>query len=161
MEVNKTNRIKLLPATIDNQFRGLKLAQYAFLILTIATLVRSLIHVFAPDGGAQSIATIPLANYPADAAAAVILMFSLWGLSQLLMGFVYLVVYFKYKSLIPAMYVLMIVEYAMRIVIGQMKPIVTSGTAPGSIGNWIMVPVCIVLLILSLKRAKTKLIIAE
>ena len=161
MEANKTNRIKLLPATIDNQYRGLKLAQYAFLILTVATLVRSLIHVFAPDGGAQSIATIPLANYPGDAAAAVILMFSLWGLSQLLMGFVYLIVYFKYKSLIPAMYVLMIVEYAMRIVIGQMKPIVTSGTAPGSIGNWIMVPVCIVLLILSLKRAKTKLIITE
>lgn len=161
MEANKTDRIKLLPATIDNQYRGLKLAQYAFLILTVATLVRSLIHVFAPDGGAQSIATIPLATYPGDAAAAVILMFSLWGLSQLLMGFVYLVVYFKYKSLIPAMYVLMIVEYAMRIVIGQMKPIVTSGTAPGSIGNWIMVPVCIVLLILSLKRAKTKLIITE
>ena len=161
MEANKTNRIKLLPATIDNQFRGLKFAQYAFLILTVATLVRSLIHVFAPDGGAQSIATIPLATYAGDAAAAVILMFSLWGLSQLLMGFVYLVVYFKYKSLIPAMYVLMIVEYAMRIVIGQMKPIVTSGTAPGSIGNWIMVPVCIVLLVLSLKRAKTKPAITE
>ena len=153
--------LRLLPAVVDNQFRGIKLSQYAFLLITVVTIVRSLIHVFAPDGGAQSIATIPLANYPADAAAAVILMFSLWGLSQLLMGFVYLVVYFKYKSLIPAMYVLMIVEYAMRIVIGQMKPIVTSGTAPGSIGNWIMVPVCIVLLILSLKRAKTKLIIAE
>lgn len=156
MEANKKVKVKLLPAVIDNQFHGLKIAQYAFLILTIATLVRSLIHVFAPDGGAQSIATIPLANYPADAAAAVILMFSLWGLSQLLMGIVYFVVYFKYKSLIPAMYVLMIVEYAMRIVIGQMKPIVTSGTAPGSVGNWIMVPVCIVLLVLSLTLAKPK-----
>jgi len=38
----------------------------------------------------------------------------------------------------------------MRIVIGQMKPIVTTGTAPGSVGSWVMVPVCIVLLILSL-----------
>ena len=83
-------------------------------------------------------------------------MFSLWGLSQLLMGFVYLFVYFKYRSLIPAMYVLMIVEYTMRIVIGQMKPIVTSGTAPGSIGNWVMVPVCIVFLALSLIKAKPK-----
>ena len=156
MEVNKKATIKLLPAAIDNQFHGLKIAQYAFLILTVATLVRSLIHVFAPDGGAQSIATIPLASYPTEAAAAVILMFSLWGLSQLLMGVVYLVVYFKYKSLIPAMYVLMIVEYAMRIVIGQMKPIVTSGTAPGSVGNWIMVPVCVVLLVLSLTQAKPK-----
>ena len=154
MEVNKTTRIKLLPNVIDNQFQGLKIAQYAFLIITIATLVRSLIHVFAPDGGAQSIATIPLASYPTDAAAAMILMFSLWGLSQLLMGVVYLVVYLKYKSLIPAMYVLMIVEYAMRIVIGQMKPIVTSGTAPGSIGNWVMVPVCGILLAMSLIRSK-------
>ena len=154
MDAKKRTRIKILPNVIDNQFRGLKIAQYAFLILTVATLVRSLIHVFAPDGGAQSIATIPLASYPADAAATVVLMFSLWGLSQLLMGVVYLVVYIRYKSLISAMYVLMIVEYAMRIVIGQMKPIVTSGTAPGSIGNWIMVPVCVILLILSLMPGK-------
>jgi hypothetical protein len=150
-----------LPDVIDNQFHGFKIAQYAFLILTIATLARSLIHVFSPDGGAQSIATIPLSSYPADAAATVILIFSLWGLSQLLMGVVYLVVFFKYRSLIPAMYVLMIVEYAMRIVIGQMKPIVTSGTAPGSIGNWVMVPVCIILLVLSLHRAKPRSAIAK
>ena len=129
MEKTPAEKIKLLPSPVDNCFRGIKISQYAFLLITFATIVRSLIHVFAPDGGAQSIATIPLASYSAEAAAAVILMFSLWGLSQLLMGIVYLGVYLKYKSLIPAMYVLMIVEYAMRIVIGQMKPIVTTGTA--------------------------------
>ena len=154
MEKSPVEKIKLLPNPIDNRFRGIKISQYAFLLITAATIVRSLIHVFAPDGGAQSIATIPLASYSAEAAATVILMFSLWGLSQLLMGIVYLGVYLKYKSLIPAMYVLMIAEYAMRIVIGQMKPIVTTGTAPGSIGNWIMVPVCAILLALSLIRGK-------
>ena len=154
MEKSPANRIKLLPVVIDNQFRGIKLSQYAFLLITAATIVRSLIHVLAPDGGAQSIATIPLESYSPQAAATVILMFSLWGLSQLLMGFVYLGVYLKYKSLIPMMYLLLTVEYAMRIVIGQMKPIVTSGTAPGSIGNWIMVPVCAVLLTLSLIQSR-------
>lgn len=154
MEKTPADRINLLPAVVDNQFRGIKLAQYAFLLLTAATIVRSLIHVFAPDGGAQSIATIPLDTYPAEAAATVIFMFSVWGLSQLLMGMVYLGVYLKYKSLIPMMYVLLILEYVMRIVIGQMKPIVTAGTAPGSVGSWIMVPVCIVLLILSLLPAR-------
>ena len=154
MEKSPANRIKLLPVVIDNQFRGIKLSQYAFLLITAATIVRSLIHVLAPDGGAQSIATIPLESYSPQAAATVILMFSLWGLSQLLMGFVYLGVYLKYKSLIPMMYLLLTVEYAMRIVIGQMKPIVTSGTAPGSIGNWIMVPVCVVLLALSLIQSR-------
>ena len=154
MEKSPADRIKLLPVVVDNQFRGIKLSQYAFLLITAATIVRSLIHVFAPDGGAQSIATIPLESYSPQAAATVILMFSLWGLSQLLMGFVYLGVYLKYKSLIPMMYLLLTVEYAMRIVIGQMKPIVTSGTAPGSIGNWIMVPVCVVLLALSLIQSR-------
>ena len=152
-------KISLLPSPVDNNFRGVKLSQYAFLLITAATIVRSVIHVFAPDGGAQSIATIPLSSYYAEAAATIIFMFSFWGLSQLLMGIVYLGVYVKYKSLIPMMYVLLIVEYAMRIVIGQMKPIVTTGTAPGSVGSWIMVPVCVVLLVLSLlpgKAAKEK-----
>ena len=150
MEKPATDKIKLMPDSIDNRFRGKKISQYAFLIITVVTIVRSLIHVIAPDGGAQSIATIPLDAYSTEAAAAVILMFSFWGLSQLLMGLVYIGVYVKYKSLIPMMYVLLIIEYAMRIVIGQMKPIVTTGTAPGSVGSWIMVPVCVVLLILSL-----------
>ncbi len=155
----KSTKINLLPNAVDNRFNGIKLAQYAFLMITLATIVRSLIHVFAPDGGAQSIATIPLDTYPAEAAATVIFMFSFWGLSQLLMGMVYLGVYLKYKSLIPMMYVLLILEYVMRIVIGQMKPIVTAGTAPGSVGSWIMVPVCIVLLLFSLlptRAAKQK-----
>ena len=159
MELPSRQRVPLLPKIVDNQYRGVKLAQYAFLLITAVTIVRSLIHVFAPDGGAQSIATIPLSAYSAEAAATVVLMFSLWGLSQLLMGLVYLGVYLKYKSLIPMMYVLLIVEYAMRIVVGQMKPIVTTGTAPGSVGSWIMVPVCVVLLVLSLlpgKAAKEK-----
>ena len=155
MEQKTTAKIKILPAQIDNHYRGLKISQYAFFLITAVTLVRSLTHVFAPDGGAQSIATIPLDSYSAEAASTVILMFSLWGLSQLLMGIVYLGVSLKYRSLIPAMYVLVIFEYAMRIVIGQMKPILTTGTAPGSIGSWIMVPVCAVLLALSLIPAKS------
>ena len=155
MEQKTTAKIKILPAVIDNHYRGLKISQYAFFLISAVTLVRSLIHVFAPDGGSQSIATIPLDSYSAEAASTVILMFSLWGLSQLLMGIVYLGVSLKYRSLIPAMYVLVIFEYAMRIVIGQMKPILTTGTAPGSIGSWIMVPVCAVLLALSLIPTKS------
>ena len=155
MEQKTAAKSQILPDVIDNQYRGLKISQYAFFVIMAVTLVRSLIHVFAPDGGAQSIATIPLDTYTAEAASAVILMFSLWGLSQLLMGIVYLGVSLKYRSLIPAMYVLVIFEYAMRIVIGQMKPILTTGTAPGSIGSWIMVPVCAVLLALSLIPAKS------
>jgi len=150
----KTDRIKILPKIIDNQYKGKVIAKYVFLLLTIVTVARSLVHMFSPDGGAQSIATIPLDSYTSAGAASVIMIFSLWGLSQLLMGVVYGVVFLKYKSLIPFMYVLLIIEYIMRIVIGIMKPIVTTGTAPGGIGNYILVPLCIVMLVLSLIKSK-------
>lgn len=154
MKTSKSDRIKILPKIIDNQYRGNPIAKYAFLLITVITIVRSLIHMFAADGGAQSIATIPLDSYTQAGAAVVIMVFSLWGLSQLLMGFVCGFVYIKYKSMIPAMYVLLIIEYIMRMVIGIMKPIVTIGTAPGAIGNYIFVPLTILMLILSLMKNK-------
>lgn len=147
----KNRNIRILPKTIDNIYKGSKISKYTFLFLTIITITRSLIHIIAVDGGAQSIATIPLNNYSTAAASTVILMFALWGLSQLLMSIVYVVVYLKYQSLIPAMYILLIIEYSMRLVIGIMKPIETIGTAPGGIGNYILIPVCFILFLMSVK----------
>ena len=107
--------------------------------------------MFAPDGGAQSIATIPLDNFTSGGAAVVVLTFSLWGLSQFLIGIIYLVVLWRYQALIPFMYLLILIEYTMRIVFGFLKPIETAGTAPGAIGNFIIVPIAVIMLFLSLK----------
>lgn len=148
-------KVRILPLKVDNEFKGHVISKYMFLFITLITLVRSLIHIFALDGGAQSIATIPLDSYSSASAATVIMMFALWGLSQLLMGIVYGVVYFKYQSLIPAMYILLIIEYSMRIFIGQIKPIITVSQAPGGIGNLILIPLCIFMLILSLRHKDT------
>lgn len=150
-----SKKIKLLPVVINNEYKGNKIAKLVFLGITVLTVARSLIHVFTPDGGAQTIATIPLDTYTQAGAESVIMIFSLWGLSQLLMGVVYSFVYLRYKSLIPAMYVLLITEYIMRIAIGMMKPIETVGTAPGGVGNWIVVPLCIIMLVLSLSNDST------
>lgn len=143
----------LLPKSINNEYQGHSIAKVGFLLITIVTLVRSLIHIFALDGGAQSIATIPLDNYPIEASATIIMMFALWGVSQLLIGIVYSVVYIRYNTLIPLMYLTLIIEYVLRIMVGMLKPIITVGTAPGAIGNYVMVPMCLVLLYLSLKKS--------
>ena len=141
----------IFPKTIDNKYNGYKLSLYFFYLITSVTLVRSLIHIIAPDGGAQSIATIPLNQYPQDAATTVILIFSLWGSSQLIIGLIYLVVVLRYKSLIPLMYILLFAEYSMRLILGHVKPIVILGTAPGAIANYIMIPLSIMLLLLSIQ----------
>jgi hypothetical protein len=147
---------RIFPSPLTNNYTGHLLAKWVFVLLTIMTLARSLIHMFAADGGAQSIATIPLDNYSGAGAATVVFIFALWGLSQLLLGLVYVVVLWRYQAFIPFMYLLIILEYLGRIFLGLMKPIETAGTAPGGIGNLIIVPLAIVMFILSLRQKQTE-----
>ena len=80
---------KLLPQTVTNTYRGHPLAKWALVALTIVTIGRSLVHMFAADGGAQSIATIALDIFTEGGANTVITLFALWGLSQLIIGLLY------------------------------------------------------------------------
>ena len=143
---------RLFPRTIDNQYRGHPIALWVFVALTLMTLWRSLTHIFRADGGAQSIATIPLDTYSEAAATAVIVIFSLWGLQQLLIGFIYVVVLSRYRALVPAMYLLLFLEYVGRIGIGLMKgPIETINMPPGARLNLVMIVVSVVMLFVSLR----------
>lgn len=144
---------RLFPKAITNDYRGSATAKWVFVLLTIITLGRSLAHMFSPDGGAQSIATIPLDTFTAAGADVVILIFALWGLSQVIIGGIYVVVLWRYQALIPLMYLLIVFEYGMRIFLGVLKPIETTGTAPGGILNFVMVPLGLFLLVLSLRSA--------
>ncbi|CAH1569407.1 MULTISPECIES: hypothetical protein [Vibrio harveyi group] len=146
-----------LPRQVDNTYVGNKLALWFFYLLTAVTLWRSQHHLFAEDGGAQSIATIPLDTYSSEASSTVIGIFALWGLSQLVIGFIYLVVCFRYKALVPLMYFLGVIEYGMRaFYIGAYKPIETAGDAPGALINLPFMLLFTLMLVLSLWR-KSKL----
>lgn len=92
---------RVFPKQFDNEFMGYKFSLWIFYALTALTLWRSQHHLFAPDGGAESIASIPLSTYSAAASNTIIGVFSLWGLSQLIIGVIYLVVCIRYRSMIP------------------------------------------------------------
>ena len=144
---------RLFPKTIDNHFSGRRFALWLFYPITLITIVRSLIHIFRSDGGAQSIATIPLDSFTAAGSTTLIAIFAQWGLSQLLMGGLYALVLFRYRSMIPMMYLLILIEYAGRMGVGTMKPVVSLGPAPGGPGSIVMVGIAIVCLFLSLRGA--------
>ncbi|MDQ3244154.1 MAG: hypothetical protein M3Q09_10535, partial [Gemmatimonadota bacterium] len=59
---------RILPARIDNRYRGHPLALWLFVPITFLNVSRSLTHLLKADGGAQSISTIPLDTYSASAA---------------------------------------------------------------------------------------------
>ena len=66
----RTLQSLLLPARADNTIRGSRLPLYSLIVVAAIGTVRSCIHIFAPDGGAGSIAGINLAP---DGAAEVFL----------------------------------------------------------------------------------------
>lgn len=145
---------KLFPKNIDNQYRGMSIAKWLFVAMTILTVGRSLAHMFLPDGGAQSIATIPMNAFSPEASTVIIGMFAQWGLTQLMFGMLYVLVIWRYQSLIPLMWSFILVEWIGRLLIGFYKPFETVGTAPGSIGNLIFPIVALVMLVLSLREPK-------
>lgn len=134
------------------EFNHKKWIKSVFLVISIITIIRSLIHIISPDGGAGSIAGIPLSQYSMEASQTIIFMFALWGISQLIIGLFYIYVLIIKPNLIPIMLLSLTLEYSLRLIIGQLKPIFTTHTAPGAYGNYIMIPLSIILFLLSIKK---------
>jgi hypothetical protein len=137
----------LLPAKIDNTIRGWKLPFYIFALYAVISTVRSCIHLLSPDGGAGTIAGMDLTTAGADG---IIFAFGLWGSSQLLFAIIQLLVVLRYRSLVPLMYLMLMLEVLLRELVGRMKPVTFAHTPPGAIGNQLILPLAALMLALAL-----------
>jgi hypothetical protein len=87
-----------------------------------------------------------------EGASGIVFSFALWGSAQLVYAIIQLVVVWRYRSLVPFMYLLLIVETLLRMLVGHMKPVTFAHTPPGAIGNWVTLPLAALMLVLSLWR---------
>ena len=139
----------ILPGNIrcaDNTIRGIKLPVFVFTVIAVVSTVRSLIHLFSADGGAGSIAGMDLSVQGAEG---IVFAFALWGSAQLIYAIIQLLVVIRYRSLVPFMYLLLIIETMLRMYVGQSKPVSFAHTPPGAIGNYVMLPLAVLMLALS------------
>ena len=120
-------------------------------MITLVSLFRSLVHMFSGDGGAGSIAGMNLA-FPGG--EGIIFAFGLWGSSQLILALIQLLVCFRYRSLVPLMYLFLILEILLRIWIGVIKPVEFAGSPPGAVGNWVVLALSVVMLVWCIIRGK-------
>ena len=127
----------LFPAKADNTIRGSKIPFYIFTLYAILSTARSCIHLFAPDGGAGSIAGMDLS---VAGAQGIIFAFALWGSSQLLFALIQLLVVIRYRSLVPLMWLMLILEVLLRQLVGATKTVTFAHTPPGAIGNQLVLP---------------------
>ncbi len=140
-------RLSALLPSVPTRFDGPAGTRwFAVAYLSLITL-RSLVHVFAPDGGAGSIATVDVA---VAGGANIVAMFGQWGAIQLLLAGLLWTLLIRYRGFVPLILLVFLVEPFLREVSGQLKPLETLGTAPGALLNGLAVPVIAVALWLSL-----------
>ena len=145
-------RNQILPEN-PREYRGfgvVRLIAFAFLLVVVA---RSVIHLFTPDGGAESIAGI---DTNVSGGNNIIALFHQWGAIQLLLVVLMLTLFFAYKGLTPLVILFLALDAPMRALAGMMGKIESSHTPPGEALNWPAFFLLLILFIVSLLKAKSK-----
>ncbi len=148
--VNTRFDISMLFPAEQNNYVGPNIAVWFLILVNIVGTVRSLIHIFFRDSGAQSIATM---NLNVDGGKNIVALLGQWGGGQLIMSFIIWIVLWRYREFIPLMIAEVTIEQLIRIAIGRMKPLITARRPPGALGSYIVLPLATIMLIVSLMRS--------
>ena len=123
----------VFPRQFDNAYRGLWPAVWLFVPIVILRLVMGFNSIAMTRKIAVSADGIPLDRFDAPAAQQVILEFALLGLFNLLFGLIGVVALVRYRAMIPAVYLLFLVQQlagrALNVVNGSASGWLPSGSA--------------------------------
>ena len=122
---------KLLPNN-PTSFEGFRAIRIVTAIYLLVMVVRSCIHLFAADGGAQSIAGIDTSVEGGDN---IIAIFHQWGAIQLILAVLLFVLFFRYPGFTPLILLTLVLDPVMRFIAGQMMSLTSTGTPPGEALN--------------------------
>ena len=122
---------ELLPKN-PTKFEGVRAVRIVTAIYLLVMVVRSCIHLFAADGGAQSIAGI---DTSVEGGNNIIAIFHQWGAIQLILAVLLFVLFFRYPGFTPLILLTLALDPVMRFIAGQMMSVTTTGTPPGEALN--------------------------
>jgi hypothetical protein len=124
---------QLLPREVS-RFKGFPAVRVMTALFLLLVIARSCIHLFAEDGGAQSIAGIDISVVGGDNTIAI---FHQWGAIQLLLGALLSLLFLRYPGFTPLILLTLATDPVLRAIAGAMLPLTTEGTPPGESLNWI------------------------
>lgn len=142
---------RLLPRHIDNTYHGHKVALWLFAVLVLMKSAISLSSIFDGRDVAISADGIPLDTFTPAGAQAVVSAFAAWGLAQLIICLLCILVLARYRATVPFMFALLLLEHLSRRLLFHVMPIVRTGTPPGFYVNLLLTALMVVGLALSLR----------
>ena len=134
---------------LNADYRGSRFSFWFLMFITALSTARSLVHIFAPDGGANSIAGI---DVDVEGGDNIIALFAQWGWEQLLLALIAWVIITRYRSLVPLALLLQVLDWGGRWAVGEFKPFVVDAPPPGVIGNLIFLPLSAIALWFALPK---------
>ena len=142
---------QLFPQRVDNTYRGYKLALWFFALVVLMKVAMSLNSIFNGYFVASSADGIPLDTFTAAGAQTVVSLFAIWGLAQLVICLLCILVVVRYRSMIPFMFALLLLEHLSRKLILHFLPVAKTGSPPGFSVNLVLLALIVVGLALSLR----------
>lgn len=143
---------KVLPSNLSN-FEGFRFIRPITALFLLVMVVRSCIHLFAEDGGAESIAGVDTSVTGGDN---IIAMFHQWGAIQLILAVLLFILFFRYPGLTPLILLTLVFDPVLRFISGQMMPITTTGTPPGEALNGAAFYLLLILFLASIFNKKSE-----
>ena len=134
-----------------SRYEGFRIIRLIAALYMSVMVARSCIHLFAADGGAQSIAGIDTSVEGGDN---IIAIFHQWGAIQLILAILLLVLFFRYPGLTPLILLTLTLDPVLRFVAGQQMNLTTTGTPPGEALNGVAFYLLLVLFLGSVWNKK-------
>jgi hypothetical protein len=141
---------QLLPPRFDNAYRGYKLALWLLGLLLLMKAGIGLGCIFNGHEAASRGDGVPIDGFTPGGVQTVLALFAIWGLSQVILALLGTTVLVRYRSMVPFMFTLLLLEHVGRKLILYFLPVPKTGTPPGFFVNLGLFAVEIVGLALSL-----------
>jgi uncharacterized membrane protein HdeD (DUF308 family) len=140
---------KILPKD-PSTYKGHKSIRIITAVYLLIVVIRSCVHIFASDGGANSIAGIYVSVEGGDN---IIAIFHQWGAIQLILAGLLVVLFFRYPGMTPLVVLTLAIDPIMRALAGQMMSVTSQSTPPGEALNWPAFFTLVLLFVASLKES--------
>lgn len=155
----------LLPKRLDNDYRGHVLAIWLLAPLAVIKLlqganVAGILGTGTTRWILEGVDRVPLGRFPAEAVSHLLFLFAAWGLGIFVSGLLGMVVLFRYRAMIPLLYLLLLIEQAGRKTLSTIhlgRPFVSLDATPANVINLAFLLVMAVgfLLSVSVRRRTT------
>jgi len=140
---------RILPPTIDNSYSGHTLAIWCMILIVAIKTVMGLTSIFATRVAAVNAHKVPLGSFPPAAVELLSSAIARAGLSTLVVALFCALVLARYRAMIPAAYVLLLVENAGRAFLFLRESAIT-GVSSALIVNFAVLFLTVLGLVLSL-----------